>query len=232
MRESIQKLREDCTFNPSSNAHDSSLFNDNPNSGNGVLKWLTHVSGILVGSISTAESILVGHPVLVHCSDGWDRTAQVTAIAQILLDPYYRTIDGFMMLLEKEWISYGHQFGFRIGKSSSHESSPVFLQYLDCVWQILQQFPTEFEFSENFLEIIGLCSFSGYFLSFRANCTRERSLAAREALQYCHGFTLEDLPYSSVSAVHSPSTSPLTLNISYLQLYSLGALLHSNIASH
>jgi len=30
--------------------------------------------------------------VLVHCSDGWDRTAQMCALAQQCLDPYYRTI--------------------------------------------------------------------------------------------------------------------------------------------
>lgn len=31
-------------------------------------------------------------PVLVHCSDGWDRTPQIVALAELLLDPYYRTI--------------------------------------------------------------------------------------------------------------------------------------------
>ena len=39
--------------------------------------------------------------VLVHCSDGWDRTPQLTALAQILLDPYYRTFDGFKVLVIK-----------------------------------------------------------------------------------------------------------------------------------
>lgn len=32
-------------------------------------------------------------PVLVHCSDGWDRTPQIVALAKLLLDPYYRTIE-------------------------------------------------------------------------------------------------------------------------------------------
>jgi len=32
-------------------------------------------------------------PVLVHCSDGWDRTSQVVALAELMLDPYYRTIE-------------------------------------------------------------------------------------------------------------------------------------------
>ena len=33
--------------------------------------------------------------VLIHCSDGWDRTSQLSALAQLLLDPYYRTFEGF-----------------------------------------------------------------------------------------------------------------------------------------
>ena len=35
--------------------------------------------------------------VLVHCSDGWDRTAQLTSLAMILLDPYFRTLNGFQV---------------------------------------------------------------------------------------------------------------------------------------
>lgn len=38
-----------------------------------------------------------GVSVLVHCSDGWDRTAQACSVASILLDPYYRTIRGLMV---------------------------------------------------------------------------------------------------------------------------------------
>lgn len=39
-----------------------------------------------------------GVSVLVHCSDGWDRTAQACSVASVLLDPYYRTIKGFMVI--------------------------------------------------------------------------------------------------------------------------------------
>ena len=53
--------------------------------------------------------------VLVHCSDGWDRTAQLAATAQIILDPYYRTLEGFAVLVEKDWCSFGHKFHERLG---------------------------------------------------------------------------------------------------------------------
>lgn len=36
-----------------------------------------------------------GGSALVHCSDGWDRTAQLTSLSQLMMDPYYRTVEGF-----------------------------------------------------------------------------------------------------------------------------------------
>ena len=38
-----------------------------------------------------------GTSVIVHCSDGWDRTSQTCALAQLLIDPFYRTIQGFQV---------------------------------------------------------------------------------------------------------------------------------------
>lgn len=38
------------------------------------------------------KSMMKGVNVIVHCSDGWDRTSQLSALTQLLLDPYYRTM--------------------------------------------------------------------------------------------------------------------------------------------
>lgn len=121
-------------------------------------KWLEHIRLILDGALLALDKIVAGHPVLVHCSDGWDRTAQLTSISMVLLDKYYRTIEGFEVLIEKEWVSFGHRFGTRMGhgsdKHSDSDRSPIFIQFIDCVWQIMQDQPRAFEFNEKLLLII------------------------------------------------------------------------------
>lgn len=70
-------------------------------------------------------------------------TWQLTSLASLMLDPYYRTIKGFEVLIEKEWLSFGHKFAQRVGhgedRHSDTDRSPVFLQFMDCVWQMTQQ---------------------------------------------------------------------------------------------
>ncbi|KAI3337042.1 phosphatases II, partial [Xylariaceae sp. AK1471] len=78
--------------------------------------WLKHIRGILDGSALIARQVGINHShVLIHCSDGWDRTSQLSALSQLMLDPYYRTIDGFIVLVEKDWLAFGHMFQQRSG---------------------------------------------------------------------------------------------------------------------
>ncbi|KAI1082369.1 phosphatases II [Whalleya microplaca] len=78
--------------------------------------WLKHITGILDGSALIARQVGIRHShVLIHCSDGWDRTSQLSALSQLMLDPFYRTIDGFIVLVEKDWLSFGHMFHQRSG---------------------------------------------------------------------------------------------------------------------
>ncbi|KAF3918453.1 Myotubularin [Orbilia brochopaga] len=78
--------------------------------------WLRHIKALMEGTSLIVRQVAVKHShVLIHCSDGWDRTAQFAALAQICLDPYFRTLEGFMVLVEKDWISFGHKFRDRCG---------------------------------------------------------------------------------------------------------------------
>ncbi|KAK7096994.1 hypothetical protein V1264_004036 [Littorina saxatilis] len=169
MRSSLQKLVEVCELkNPSMTAFLSGL------EGSG---WLKHISAVLETSVFIANAIRDGTSVLVHCSDGWDRTAQTCSLASLLLDPYYRTIAGFQVLIEKEWLSFGHKFTDRCGYLDSvdaKEVSPVFAQFLESVWQLMLQFPCAFQFNERFLLTIFDHAYSCQFGTFIGNCEKDR----------------------------------------------------------
>lgn len=84
--------------------------------------WLRHISTLLDGALVIVRNIhLNASHVLIHCSDGWDRTAQLSATAQLCLDPYYRTLEGFKVLVEKDWLAFGHKFLDRSGHLSSEK---------------------------------------------------------------------------------------------------------------
>ncbi|TFK76237.1 phosphatases II [Pluteus cervinus] len=84
--------------------------------------WLRHICTILEGAVLIAKNVHVNSShVLIHCSDGWDRTSQLSALSQLCLDPYYRTIRGFEILIEKDWLSFGHKFLDRCGHLSSEK---------------------------------------------------------------------------------------------------------------
>ena len=128
-------------------------------------QWLLHLSSVLSAAYLTARLVEQGRSVLVHCSDGWDRTAQLTSLSQLLLDPYYRTMEGFLVLVDKEWLAFGHKCHDRLNNPRKPgEASPVFVQWLDCVFQVLRQFPMA---TSGFLEAI-------YNRTFTLNCEAER----------------------------------------------------------
>ena len=84
--------------------------------------WIKHITGILDGAGVIARQVGLTHShVLIHCSDGWDRTSQLSALSQICLDPYFRTLEGFMVLIEKDWLSFGHMFRHRSGHLNSEK---------------------------------------------------------------------------------------------------------------
>jgi hypothetical protein len=80
--------------------------------------WLTIISTVLNSTCRIVQHIFRGRSCFIHCSDGWDRTPLLTSLSMLCLDPYYRTLKGFAVLIEKEWLSTGHPFSLRYGNPS------------------------------------------------------------------------------------------------------------------
>ena len=133
-------------------------------------KWLQHISLLIASALDVVSRIEKGMSVIVHCSDGWDRTPQLSSLALTLLDPYHRTLDGFMVLIEKEWISFGHMFSKRVRqvptRDPSNEQSPIFMQFIDCIRQMRELCPKAFQFNEKFLVTLLDELYAGRFGTF------------------------------------------------------------------
>ncbi|CAM9317883.1 unnamed protein product [Choristocarpus tenellus] len=166
MRESMGRLEALCTSSSTRDQEWQAQVEDT--------KWLYHIRNVLFAAWDVASKAHHQRsPVLVHCSHGWDRTSQVCSLAQLFLDPFYRTMDGFQVscmvrlratmrasvLIEKDWLAFGHPFQLRHAHGLSRgynnaystgkddQRSPIFLQFLDCVWQLVMQIPSYFEFN-------------------------------------------------------------------------------------
>ena len=122
--------------------------------------WLNYIRILLIASKKIVHYVNdLGCSVLVQCEDGWDITPQLTSLAMLQIDPFYRTIEGFEILIEKEWIASGHKFADRCGHGvnnihPNNERSPVFFLFIECVWQLLNQQPDSFEFNDEVIYFI------------------------------------------------------------------------------
>ena len=152
--------------------------------------WLTHVGRVLCGAKQIVDAIdLKGRTCIVHCSDGWDRTAQLCALSEICLDPFYRTAAGFKVVVSREWLSFGHKFRDRTWGHKDSEKSPIFFQFLDTVHQLMYAHPKAFEFNEWYLLRITDALFGNAYSEFRFDNEREvhsRATAAAASCCLCH----------------------------------------------
>ncbi|XP_030373438.1 myotubularin-related protein 13 [Scaptodrosophila lebanonensis] len=143
-------------------------------------EWLQQISSLLQLSGAVVDLIdLQESSVMLSLEDGYDVTAQLSSIAQLCLDPYYRSLEGFRVLIEKEWLAFGHRFAHRSNLKPSHASTniafaPTFLQFLDVVHQLQRQFPIAFEFNDFYLRFLAYHVVSCRFRTFVFDCELER----------------------------------------------------------
>ena len=142
--------------------------------------------------------------VLIRGDARGDMDTIVSSLAQICLDSYFRTISGtsgsfflfrvvhfflsffllftflvqgFCTLVQKEWVRMGFAFADRCAfvTGSSAEQSPMFLLFLDCVHQLMQQFPLSFQFSYQYLQNLYEQVLGCLHGTFLYNCDEERA---------------------------------------------------------
>ncbi|XP_060114469.1 myotubularin-related protein 9-like isoform X2 [Heteronotia binoei] len=187
-------------------------------------KWLSHIKEALSTACLTVQCLEREEAcVLVHGSEGTDATLLVTALAQIILDPECRTLAGFQGLIEREWIQAGHPFSLRCAHSAySHarlkQEAPVFLLFLDCVWQLGRQFPFSLEFNERLLLTLFEHSYASPYGTFLCNNERDRKLCEVKAKTHalwpwlnCEGDKYRNPLYAHNPLVIWPSVEPQSI---------------------
>uniref|UniRef100_A0A671QM79 phosphatidylinositol-3,5-bisphosphate 3-phosphatase n=1 Tax=Sinocyclocheilus anshuiensis TaxID=1608454 RepID=A0A671QM79_9TELE len=189
IRNSFQSLRAVCSQIPDPGNWLSALEST---------RWLQHLSVMLKAASLVCSAVeREGRPVLVHCSDGWDRTPQIVALAKILLDPFYRTIEvnvkkrnhpyGSMKLVQH---TYSCLYGtFLCNNAKEREARNVYKRTCS-IWSLLRNGNKNFQ---NFLYIP------------------------------CHDMVLQPVCHTRAlqlwTAVYLPSSSPCTAAEDAMEIY-------------
>lgn len=180
-------------------------------------QWYDYIGAIMNSTKKVVKEIVDNRSnVMVHCSDGWDRTAQATSLSMICLDPHYRSQAGFLLLVQKEWCSFGHKFRTRLalGEQPSSEYSPVFIQWLECVYQIVAQRPNDFEFTTDVLLRLADDVFSNKFGTFLCDSEREREAkAARSTVSLWSVLLSSEEVETWRNPAYSPGTNSFSPNV-------------------
>ena len=84
-------------------------------------KWYEMILQVLKAATKIKNSLAMENNTLLKCPDGRERSAQISALAQIILNPFYRTFTGFAILVEKEFRFMGYPFTTRFGFRSEKD---------------------------------------------------------------------------------------------------------------
>ncbi|XP_027762947.1 myotubularin-related protein 12 [Empidonax traillii] len=139
--------------------------------------WLEIIRRVLKKAVEVAECLERQHTnVLLIEETATDLCCVISSLVQVMMDSYSRTMSGFQSLIQKEWVIGGHSFLDRCNhlRKSEKEEAPVFLLLLNCVWQLVQQYPPAFEFTETYLTVLSDSLYVPVFSTFFFNSQYQR----------------------------------------------------------
>ncbi|CAG7835584.1 unnamed protein product [Allacma fusca] len=146
-------------------------------------KWMWWVSRAIQISGDVAEKI-VNKPevVILQEHESRDVSCLIGSVVQLIVDPRFRTAIGLFSLIQKDWIATGHPF-----HSGYLHTSPVFLLFLDVVFQLCSQNPFQFEFNELLLTEIWDSVFDATSGTFLFDSPKQRkNMELRKDLSIWH----------------------------------------------
>jgi myotubularin-related protein 9 len=182
--------------------------------------WLTNVTRLL--SCAKFVALCVHRDaasVVVHGAAGLDAALQISSLAQIFLDPHTRTMAGFAELIQREWLEAGHPFSLRHGHTSlvpEKDRSPTFLLFLDAVWQVMQQFPLSFEFTDQFLHLLLTHSYTSEFGTFLYDTPQERRRHRHKTHCLWAHLAQPNVAKPLTNPLYDRNSSVLVLSVSHL----------------
>ncbi|NWR77220.1 MTMRC protein, partial [Centropus unirufus] len=139
--------------------------------------WLEIIRRVLKKAIEVVECLERQHTnVLLIEESATDLCCVISSLVQVMMDSYNRTKLGFQSLIQKEWVAGGHAFLDRCNhlRRSDKEEAPVFLLLLNCVWQLVQQYPPAFEFTETYLTVLSDSLYVPIFSTFFFNSQHQK----------------------------------------------------------
>eukprot|EP01125_Pyxidicula_operculata_P017251 TRINITY_DN603_c0_g1_i1.p1 TRINITY_DN603_c0_g1~~TRINITY_DN603_c0_g1_i1.p1 ORF type:complete len:2599 (-),score=583.24 TRINITY_DN603_c0_g1_i1:6794-14590(-) len=164
-------------------------------------QWIKLVSSFLKKSNEIANHLKQKNSVLVQSAGaGYENEMVLTSLTQILCDPYYRTIQGFCFLIDKEWIKPGFAFG-------KEHRYVVYLLFMYCVWSLRKLSIVSFEFNEKCIEFLIHAPLISRFKNFWFNNELERSQNREFLTQYSCAFSYATSNNSFKSDCYQPNVN-------------------------
>ncbi|KAF4091091.1 hypothetical protein AMELA_G00033210 [Ameiurus melas] len=173
----LVKLRQICVIEPFEESEEKWLSSMESS------RWMEYVRAFLRHAVEVIF-MLEGKQssVILQEEEDRDLSCIIASLVQLMCDPHCRSLAGFQGLVQKEWVMAGHRFLDRCNhlKKNDKEESPLFLLFLNCVWELMEQYPAAFEFTELYLTVLSDSMWVPVFSTFLFNCPRQRAEHSRD----------------------------------------------------
>uniref|UniRef100_A0A8B9JV66 Myotubularin-related protein 12 n=1 Tax=Astyanax mexicanus TaxID=7994 RepID=A0A8B9JV66_ASTMX len=150
--------------------------------------WMDIIRKCLQKAVEVVECLEKENTnILIMEEEGTDLCCVISSLVQIMLDPHYRTLTGFQGLVQKEWVAGCHAFLDRCNhlcQKDKESPSPIFLLFLECVWQLVQQHSPAFQFSETYLTVLSDSVHVPVFSTFLFNSAYQRESTLKAESQH------------------------------------------------